>query len=118
MTNSGTTHFGSGLGSGKVASQDIQLTLFADQVHGLFEYVTRGKHAPEVNLSMSASATGMSSAYTLSDVFVTSISTGGSSTEGRPVANVTLNFSKLVHVFRDDGRDYDFKFDFAKNQKL
>ena len=100
MSNSGTTHQGSGGGSGKVSVQDLSFTKYVDKATPtLMTYCCTGKHLPVANLVV-RKAGGSPLEYIkikMEDCIVSSISTGGSGGEDRLTENVTLNFAK-VHL--------------------
>src|SRR5215210_5284318 len=51
MANSGTTHMGSGGGSGKVSVQDISFTKYVDSAsNALIMHCCEGKHITKANL--------------------------------------------------------------------
>ena len=106
LSQSGTTHMGSGGGSGKVNVQDLSYTKYVDSAsHALILHVTNGKHIPKVIL-LCRKAGGEQKKYielTLEDVLVTSVSTGGSGGEDRLTENVSLNFAKYsFEYFKQD----------------
>jgi len=109
MSQSGTTHSGSGGGSGKVAVQDISLTKYVDKASpNLIQYCCAGKHFKEAVLVV-RKAGGTPLEYikiTLSHGLVSSVSTGGSGGEDRLTENVTLNFQSFKYEYtvqKDDG---------------
>jgi type VI secretion system secreted protein Hcp len=97
-SQSGTTHMGAGGGGGKVNIQDLSFTKYIDSsTHTLLQRTFDGKHIPEGTLSV-RKAGGTPLDYVIikmTDIMVTSVSTGGSGGEDRLTENVTLNFSKV-----------------------
>ena len=97
-SNSGSSHIGGGGGAGKVNMQDVSLTRYADGQSPLFfDAVARGQHLPTVVL-----VDGLMT-ITLTDVLVSSYSTGGFA-DGKdpkqtsPTENITFNFAKITYT--------------------
>jgi len=101
-SQSGTTHMGGGSGSGKVNVQDISITKYIDKASTpLLQYLTLGKHIPAGSLIV-RKAGGEQEDYVLiemTDIIVTSLSTGGSGGEDRLTENVTLNFAEYNFTY-------------------
>jgi type VI secretion system secreted protein Hcp len=126
MSNSGTTHTGGGGGAGKVNVQDLSITKYVDSASPkLFLSCCNGKHYDEATLTVRKAGEKPVEylKIKLTEVLVTSISTGGSGGEDRLTENVTLNFAK-VHVDytpQDDkgkgGTAIPFNWDIAANDK-
>ena len=97
-SQSGTTHMGAGGGGGKANIQDLSFTKYIDSATNLLMQRTfDGKHIPEGTLVV-RKAGGTPLDYVIikmTDIMVTSVSTGGSGGEDRLTENVTLNFSKV-----------------------
>jgi len=97
-SQSGTTHMGAGGGGGKANIQDLSFTHYIDSAtHTLLQRVFDGKHVTEGTLTV-RKAGGTPLDYLIikmTDIMVTSVSTGGSGGEDRLTENVTLNFSKV-----------------------
>ncbi len=102
-SNSGTTHMGSGGGAGKVNVQDLSFTKYVDSSsNALLKAVCEGKHIDTANLVV-RKAGGTPLEYILielTEVMVTSLSTGGSGGEDRLTENVTLNFAKFKYEYQ------------------
>lgn len=100
MSNSGSAHTGGGAGAGKVNVQDLSFTKYVDKATPkLMLGCCKGTHYDEVNLTV-RKAGDKPVEYIkikLTEVIVTSVSTGGSGGEDRLTENVTLNFAK-VHL--------------------
>ena len=98
MSQSGTTHMGSGGGGGKANFQDISVTKWVDKSSPiLMQYCATGKHIPKAQLIV-RKAGGKPLEYIvmdLTDIMVTSVSTGGSGGEDRLTENVSLNFAEF-----------------------
>ena len=101
MSNSGTTHIGGIGGEDKVNVQDISVTKWIDKATpDLMLLTASGKHFPKLELFVSKSCPAECTAYpyfklTMTEVLVTSVSTGGSGGEDRLTENVSFNFAKV-----------------------
>lgn len=98
LSNSGTSHTGGGGGAGKVNVQDISLTKYVDKATPtLILAGCNGKHFPTALLTVRKAGEKPLEyiKITLTDVLVTSVSTGGSGGEDRLTENVTLNFAQF-----------------------
>jgi len=124
MSQSGTTHLGTGGGAGKVNVQDISLTKYVDKAsHILQGACCKGTHFGEALLTV-RKAGDKPLEYikvTMTDVLITAVSSGGSGGEDRLTENVTLNFAKFKYEYtpqKPDGSGdatVDFTFDIAAN---
>jgi type VI secretion system secreted protein Hcp len=99
LSQSGTMHAGGGGGGGKVAVQDMSLTKWIDKSSPiLMEYCCNGKQYKEAKLTVRKAGGDNPLEYliiTMTDVIVTSVSTGGSGGEDRLTENVSLNFANV-----------------------
>jgi type VI secretion system secreted protein Hcp len=99
MSNSGSAHAGGGQGSGKSNVQDMSFTKYIDKSSpDLMLACCNGRHYAEAKLTVRKSGGDAPLEYviiTMSDLIVTSVSTGGSGGEDRLTENVTLNFAKV-----------------------
>ncbi len=116
LSNSGTTHQGGGGGAialhvvdggqgggggaGKANVQDLSFTKYVDScTHNLIGSAFSGKHVPKANLVVrKAGGKGAPVEYIkieMTEVLITSVSTGGSGGEDRLTENVTLNFAHV-----------------------
>jgi len=101
MSNSGTTHIGGVGGEAKVNVQDISVTKYIDKATpDLMLLTASGKHFPKLELFVSKPCPADCTAYpyfklTMTEVLVTSVSTGGSGGEDRLTENVSFNFAKV-----------------------
>ena len=98
LSQSGTTHIGGGGGAGKVNVQDVSFTKYIDSAsHALLLACCNGKHYGEATLTVRKAGENPLEyiKITMSDLIVTSVSTGGSGGEDRLTENVTLNFAKV-----------------------
>jgi type VI secretion system secreted protein Hcp len=100
VSNSGTTHVGSGAGTGKANVQDISFTKVTDATTvELLKKVTTGTHYPEVVVTATESGTSAKFVYELEDVIVTSVSLGRAGGKGSSTENVTLNFANVTWTY-------------------
>ena len=100
MSNSGSAHVGGGAGSGKVNVQDLSFTHYIDKTSTeLMLAACNGKHFPDALLVVRKAGEKPVEylKIKMTDILITSLSTGGSGGEDRLTENVTLNFGK-VHV--------------------
>ena len=98
MTQSGTMHVGGGGGSGKVSVQDMSFTKYVDtSSSNLMLKCCNGKHYPEASLIVRKAGENPLEylKIKMTDVLISSISTGGSGGEDRITENVGLNFAKV-----------------------
>jgi type VI secretion system secreted protein Hcp len=103
MSNSGSSHMGGGQGAGKVNVQDLSLTKYIDKSSaGLQLDCCTGKHIPEATLTVRKAGDKPLEylVIKLTNLIVTSVSTGGSGGEDRLTENVTLNFEKVNVVYQ------------------
>ncbi len=125
VSNSGTTHSGGGGGAGKANVQDLSFTKYVDKASPpLLLACMKGTHYDTVDLIV-RKAGGTPLEYlkiTLTEVLVTSVSTGGSGGEDRLTENVSLNFAKVKYVYQPqkadgskDGGEIPITFDIAQN---
>ncbi len=125
MSQSGTTHHGTGGGAGKVNIQDLSFTHFLDSSSpSLMLACCKGSHYEEATLTM-RKAGGDPLPYLvikLKDIIVTSVSGGGSGGEDQQTENVTLNFASFEVSYQPQdnkgakkGGAIEIKYDIAKN---
>lgn len=126
MSQSGSMHTGGGGGSGKVNIQDLSLTKYVDKASpNLMQFCSSGKHYPEAKLTV-RKAGDKPVEYliiTMTDVLVSSVSTGGSGGEDRLTENVTLNFAKVKVDYQaqksdgsKDGGPIKYNWDIRSNK--
>jgi type VI secretion system secreted protein Hcp len=98
LSQTGTTHYGGGGGSGKANVQDLSFTKRCDKsTSALMYHCVSGKHIQEA-VFVARKAGEKPVEYLklkLFDILVTSVSTGGSGNEDYQTENVTLNFAKF-----------------------
>lgn len=125
MSQTGTTHHGTGGGAGKVNVQDLSFTHYVDSSSpALILACCKGTHYEEATLT-ARKAGGDPLPYLtvkLTDLIVTSVSDGGSGGEDQQTQNVTLNFSAFEVSYQPQdnkgakkGGAITVKYDIAKN---
>jgi type VI secretion system secreted protein Hcp len=108
MSQSGTTHVGSGGGAGKVNVQDLSVTKYVDKAScDLMLHCCNGKHFDKAILVVrKAGETPVEYiTITMEEVMVTAVSTGGSGGEDRLTENLTLNFAKVAVEYKEQQKD-------------
>ena len=125
MSQTGTTHRGTGGGAGKVDVQDLSFTHFVDSASPtLIMACCNGKHFEEAVLTVRKAGEKPLDylILTMTDVIITSVSPGGASGDELITENVTLNFSKykLAYQPQDNkgakaGGAIEVEYDIAKN---
>jgi type VI secretion system secreted protein Hcp len=127
MTQSASTHMGSGGGSGKVAVNDVQITKFVDKATpNLHLACCTGKHYPQVLLTIRKAGDKPVEYYklTMEEVLISSIQIGGHGGDDRLTESVTLNFAKFKEEYTPQKADgtgdaaVEGSFDIAKNVKV
>lgn len=108
MSQSGTTHMGGGGGSGKVNVQDMTITKYIDKASpALMQKCCDGTHFAEAKLTV-RKAGGTPIEYvviTMTEVIVSSVSTGGSGGEDRLTENISLNFAQVKLTYTGQKKD-------------
>lgn len=124
MSNSGSAHMGGGAGSGKVNVQDLSFTKFVDSsTPKLMLACCNGKHYDQALLTVRKAGEKPVEyiKIKLTEVLITSVSTGGSGGEDRLTENITLNFGKVHYDYtpQDDkgsaGTAIPMTWDIAQN---
>jgi type VI secretion system secreted protein Hcp len=127
MTQSGTTHLGSGGGAGKVAVNDLHVTKFVDKASpNLHLACCTGKHYDTALLTIRKAGDKPVEYYklTLEEVLISSVSMGGQGSDDRLTENITLNFAKFKEEYtpqKPDGTGdaaIEGTFHIAKNVKM
>ena len=105
MSQAGSFGGAGGGGSGKVAVQDLSVTKFIDKSSpDLMLHCCSGKHIPTCVLTVRKAGGDSPLEYLtikMSDVIITSVSTGGSGGEDKLTENVTLNFGKVEVAYKE-----------------
>lgn len=124
MANSGTTHAGTNGGAGKANFQDLNLTKYVDKASPLLmSRCAKVAVIPKATLYISKAGTNPVEyiKIQLTNVLVTSVSTGGFDGEDKLTENVSLNFAKLQVDYlptKPDGSAdtaFSFKWDIPGN---
>lgn len=108
VSNSGNAHMGGGLGAGKANVQDISFTKYIDKSSpDLMLYCLSGKHYPDAKLVVRKAGDKPLEylTVTMTDVLISSISTGGSGGEDRLTENVSLNFAKVKVDYKEQTKE-------------
>lgn len=125
MSQSGTTHHGTGGGAGKVNVQDLSFTHYVDSSSpSLMLACCKGTHYDDATLTM-RKAGGDPLPYMtikLKEIIITSVSGGGSGGEDQQTENITLNFAAFEVSYQPQdnkgakkGGAIEIKYDIAKN---
>ena len=127
LSQSGTTHMGTGAGAGKVNVQDISFTKYVDKSSpNLVQYCCNGKHFSEALLTVRKAGENPLEylKITLKDLMIAAVTTGGSGGEDRLTENVTLNFAQFKVEYTPQKKDgtgdaaVTIGWDVAKNVKV
>jgi type VI secretion system secreted protein Hcp len=108
LSQSGTTHMGGGGGSGKVNVQDISITKYIDKASPtLMQACCSGKHFKDALLTVRKAGEKPLEylKLTLTEVLVSSVSTGGSGGEDRLTESVSFNFAKIKSEYTPQKAD-------------
>lgn len=108
MSQSGTTHAGPGGGAGKASFQDLSITHYIDKSSpNLMMACANGKHFSEALLTVRKAGEKPLEylKITLTDLIITSVTTGGSGGEDRLTENVSLNFAKFKVEYTPQKKD-------------
>ncbi len=128
LTQSGTTHIGSGGGGGKVNVQDITLTKYVDlATNDLIKRATSGEHIENGELIVRKSGGASPVEYfriKMENIMITSYNTGGAK-DGldRILETLTLNFRKfeVLYTLQEDsgapGAETLAGWDIAENKE-
>lgn len=104
MSNSGTAHTGGGAGAGKANVQDLSVTKYIDKASPKLQLAClKGTHFDDAELIVrKAGDTPVEYVImTLTEVMITSVSTGGSGGEDRLTENVSINFAKVKFEYTE-----------------
>lgn len=127
MSQSGTTHVGTGGGAGKVSVQDLSFTKYIDKSSmNLVMACCKGTHYPEAKLTVRKAGDDPLEylIIDMKDCLITAVSTGGSGGEDRLTENVTINFAQFEASYKAQkkgggGEAPVFaKWNIAKNVKI
>ena len=124
LTQSGSTHLGSEVGAGKASFQDLSFTKWVDTATpALMSALASGTHTPKAVLYVRHPEKGLPRwlEITLTELIVTSVSTGAQASDTRLAESISLNFAKVkVEYFTQDATGVtksggDFNWDIAAN---
>jgi type VI secretion system secreted protein Hcp len=128
LSNSGSSHFAGGSGTGKANVQDLSFTKYIDGTsHNLIKASASGAHIDKVNFIVRKAGGKTKVDYIkieLNQVLISSVSTGGSGGEDRLTENVTLNFAKIKfeYTLQDakggKGTDLPVTIDIPRGMKI
>lgn len=108
MSQSGSMHGGGGGGTGKVNVQDLSFTKYVDKASpNLMLSCCNGKHFPEAVLAIRKAGENPLEymIVKLSEVLISSVSTGASGGDDRLTENVTVNFAKVKVSYQPQKAD-------------
>ncbi len=108
MSQSGTMHMSGGGGAGKASFQDISCTAYYEKsTPELMTACSTGKHIASGVLTVRKAGTEQLEfiVYKLTDILVSSVSTGLSGGEDRPTVNFSLNFAKIETEYFEQKKD-------------
>jgi len=127
ISQPGTMHMGGGGGAGKASYQDVSCTSYYDKATPkLMQGAATGNHFKDAELVVRKAGGSQLEYinYKMTDVLITSVSTGGSGGEDRLTCNFSLNFSKLETIYKPQdakgavGADIKFGYDIRENKDL
>lgn len=102
LSYSGSAQVGGGAGTGRVSVGDLSLTKYVDKATpALMLSLAKGSRTEQMKLTVRREGDKQKKylEITLKDVFVTSLSTGGSGGEDRLTENISLNFASHTYVY-------------------
>jgi type VI secretion system secreted protein Hcp len=126
LSQSGGFHAGAGGGAGKVNVQDLSFTKWIDKSSpDLMMACCNGKHLADATLVIRKAGEKPLEylTITMTDVLITSCSTGGSGGEDRLTENLSLNFAKVKVVYKEqtekgaEGAKPEMTWDIQANAK-
>lgn len=127
LSQAGSFHAGGGGGAGKANFQDISCTKWIDKSSPiLMLYCANGDHFKSAKLTVRKAGKKPLEylVITMTDVLVTSISTGGSGGEDKLTENVSLNFRTVKVEYKEQKPDGSgdaaktFAWDIAANEAV
>lgn len=109
LTQSGTTHLGTGSGAGKVNVQDLSLTKIIDKSSPvLMQYCTTGKHIASGKLHCYKASGDSRVEYLLlemKNLLISSYSTGGVGGSDQQTENFSINFGEYKKTYTQQMAD-------------
>jgi type VI secretion system secreted protein Hcp len=123
MSNSGTASFGFNNGRGKARIQNLNLTKYVDSASTAFMMSTvKGNPIEKATLYVNLEPNGLYITIELTNLLVTSFSTGGQETEGLLTENIALDFEKVKVTYYEktstgtgSNVTHTFSWDVVKN---
>jgi type VI secretion system secreted protein Hcp len=125
MSQSGTTHRGTGGGAGKVNVQDLSIAKYVDTSSpNLVLACCNGKHFPEAVLTLRKAGEKPLDylIIKMTDVIITSVSSSGSGGDELIVESASLNFAKFTYAYQaqdksgaKSGGAIEVQYDIAAN---
>ena len=104
MSQSASTHYGSGGGTGKVNVQDLSITKRIDKASpNLVKFCCQGKHFPEATLTVRKAGENPIEYYVIKmkDIIISSVQTGGSGGGDQLTEQLSLNFAEFEVIFTE-----------------
>jgi len=111
-TQSGTMQYGGGGGAGKVAMQDFHFVMRHSKASPkLMLACASGEHIKKATLTCRKAGKDQQEFMKIefSDLLVSSFQTGGSANGINPTDQVTLNFAKIEHEYKEQSADGSLK---------
>lgn len=108
MTQQGSAHSGTGAGTGKVNVQDLHFTKVVEKSSPLLmKFCCTGKHLKEAKLTMRKAGDNPVDfvVITLTDVLVSSVSSGGGKEGDQLIESVSLNFAEFKYEYKTQTKD-------------
>ncbi|HXU81311.1 MAG TPA: type VI secretion system tube protein Hcp [Polyangia bacterium] len=109
MSQSASTHFGSGGGSGKVNVQDISITKRIDKSSpNLVKFCCQGKHFDKATLTVRKAGTEAPIEYfviKMEDVLISSVQTGGAAAADQLTEQISLNFGSFDVIWTEQAKE-------------
>ena len=107
VSQSGTMHMGGGGGGGKASFQDMHVTKPVDKSSTeLMLRCASGKHFPSAILTVRKAGDNPLEymVYTMTDVLISSYSTGASAESERVTEQISLNFAKIQFDYKEQSQ--------------
>jgi len=104
MSQSASTHYGQGGGTGKVNVQDISITKRIDKSSpNLIKFCCQGKHFKDATLTVRKAGETPVEYFVIKmeDVLLSSVQTGGSSGGDSLTEQISLNFGSFDVIFTE-----------------
>ncbi len=108
MTQQGSAHSGTGAGTGKVNVQDLHFTKVVDKGSPLLmKLCCNGKHLKDAVVTMRKAGDNPVDfvKITLTNVLVSSVSSGGEKEGDQLIESVSLNFSEFRYEYKTQTKD-------------